>query len=308
MKNKHPILFFFIFLCLWHETTAQVNTSRSDNLPEVFVKGKRIGYLKLVKECLANFAHVTPHDFAQEFSGFSDLTRNDQSQFELRGRIAIHFKDYQNLNYILLAKQTNYIQNKRKAKEENLTLYPMNFLTKLELKELKSIIKSNDYQFKVIKENDESVELLFYPIDPVFESQKQITHLKNLEELASEDSKRFYYVGTLKINKRDLAFESVDIQLIKSKKNTTVSLVKNFKAKDKYLIKNEHIQLLFIKNKQAYELKSIDYKSEWQQIDLGQSKEMGKFKSIAHFDNSPNTKTDYSSVKYDLYTISHPAP
>lgn len=306
MKKILPLFFSFLFLCLGHENKAQEKANRSENLPEVIVKGKRIGYLKLLKECYANFTHITPHDFTQEFSGFSVLTRNDQSQFELRGHISIHFNDYQNLNYILLAKQNKFKQNRQEGKEENLTLYPMNFLTKLELKELKSIIKSNNYQFKSINENDESVELLFYPIDPVFHSQKQITSLKNLEELASGDSKRFYYMGSLKINKRDLAFERMDIQLIKSKKNTTVSLVKNFKAKDKYLIKNEHIQLLFIKIKQTYELKSIDYKSEWQQIDLGQSKEMGKFQSIAHFGNSSLSKSDYSFVKYDLYTINHP--
>ncbi len=308
MKNKPTLLICFIFLSLWHENIAQVKTIRNDSLPEVFVKIKRISYLELIKESYSNFIRTTPHNFSQEFIGFSILTRNDHSQFELKGSILVDFKDYQNLNYFVLAKQNNYFQKKRTSKEENLTLYPMDFLTKLELREIKSIIRSNNYQFKAIKENEESVELLFYPKKAIFQSQKQIIDLKNLEELASEDAKRFYYYGTLKINKRDLAFERVDIQLIKSTKNTTVSLIKNFKALDKYLINNEHFQMLFYKKKQVYELESIDYKTEWQQIDLGQSKEMGKFQSIAHFEHSQDLKTAYSSVKYDLYTICHPAP
>jgi hypothetical protein len=308
MKKNHFIIFSFLFLCLSHENSAQAKTIRIDSLPEVIVKGKRLGYSKLVKECYTNFIRITSHDFSQEFTGFSVLTRNDKSLFELRGRILVNFKDYQNLNYILLAQQNKFLQNKKESKEENLTLYPMGFLNKLELKEVKSIIKSNGYQFKAIKENDEIVELVFYPKDPHFTSQKQITNLKNLEELVSEDAKRFYYFGTLKINKRDLAFESIDIHLVKSKKNTTVSLIKNFKAFDKYQINNEHVQLLFSKNKQFYLLKSIDFRTEWQQIDLGQTKELGKFQSIAHFDNSLHSKTDFDSVKYNLYTISHPSP
>lgn len=308
MKNKHPLLICLIFLSLWHENIAQEKTIRNDSLPEVFVKGKRIGYLELIKESYSNFIRTTPHNFSQEFKGFSILTRNDKSEFELRGGILVDFKDYQNLNYFVLAKQNNYFLKKRISNEENLTLYPMDFLTKLELREIKSIIRSNNYQFKNIKEDEESVELLFYPKKAIFRSQKQITDLKNLEELVSEDAKRFYYFGTLKINKRDLAFERIDIQLMKSTKNTTVSLIKNFKAHDKYLINNEHFQILFNKKQQVYELESIDYKTEWQQLDLGQSKEMGKFQSVAHFENSQNLKTEYSSVKYDLYTICHPAP
>ena len=305
---NHRIIFPFLFLCLWHENKAQSKTIQSDNLPEVIVKGKKIGYAKLVKACYSNFIKRTSLDFSQEFTGFSILTRNEKMQFELRGRILINFENYQNLNYIRLAKQNTFLQNWRSSKEENLTLHPMGFLHKLELEEVKSIIKSNGYQFKAIKENDEIVELAFHPKDPIFQSQKQITNLKNLEELVSEDAKRFYYFGTLKINKRDLAFESIDIHLVKSKKNTTISLIKNFKARDKYQINNEHFQLHFSKNNQMYQLKSIDFKTEWQQIDLGQSKEIGKFQSIAHFDKSLHSKTGYDSVKYNLYTISHPSP
>ena len=84
-------------------------------------------------------------------------------------------------------------------------------------------------------------------------------------------------------------------------------MISNFKAQDKYQINNEHCQLLFSKNKQFYQLKSIDFKTEWQQIDLGQTKELGKFQSIAHFDNAPHSKTVFDSIKYDLYTIHHPA-
>ena len=305
MKKNSHIIFGVFILCLWLVNTTQANPIRTDSLPEVIVKGKRIGYSKLVKDCYANFIQNTSHDFSQEFTGFSVLTKNEKSQFELRGRILLNFKDYQNLNYIMLAKEKVYKQNKRESKNENLTLYPMNFLDKLELNEVKSIIKSKGYQFKSIAENDEFVELIFYPKNPIFQSQKQILNLKNIEELAAEDAKRFYYFGTLKINKRDLAFESIDIHLAKSKKNTTVSLISNFKAQDKYQINNEHCQLLFSKNKQFYQLKSIDFKTEWQQIDLGQTKELGKFQSIAHFDNSPLSKTVFDSIKYDLYTICH---
>ena len=272
------------------------------------VKGKKIGYTKLLKACYANFIQTKSADFSQEFTGFSILTKNEKVQFELSGNMLLNFKNYQNLNYIRLAKQTKFQQNLRVSKEENLTLNPMGFLHKLELKEVKSIVQSKGYQFKAIKENDEIVELVFYPKDPIFQSQKQITNLKNLEELVSEDAKRFYYFGTLRINKRDLAFESIDIHLVKSKKNTTVSLMNNFKARDKYQINNEYVQLLFSKNNLMYQLKSIDFKTEWQQVDLGQSKEIGKFHSIAHFENSSQSKKEYDSVKYDLYSISHPSP
>lgn len=307
MKKNPRIILSTLIFCLWQVITIQANPIRTDSLPEVIVKGKRIGYSKLVKDCYTNFLRITSHDFSQEFTGFSVLTRNEKSQFELRGRILINFNDYQNLNYIVLAKEKVHKQNKRESKNEVLTLYPMNFLHKLELKEVKSITKSKGYQFKAIVENDEFVELIFYPKDPVFQSQKQILNLKNIEELETEDAKRFYYFGTLKINKRDLAFESIDIHLVKSKKNTTVSLISNFKTLDKYQINSEHCQLLFSKNKQFYQLKSIDFNTEWQQIDLGQTKELGKFHSIAHFDNSPHSKTVFDSIKYDLYTIRHPA-
>lgn len=307
MKKNPYIIFGIIILCLCQVKTTQANSIRSDSLPEVIVKGKRIGYSKLVKDCYTNFRRITSHDFSQEFTGFSVLTRNEKSQFELRGRILVNFNDYQNLNYIMLAKQNKYTQNKRESKKENLTLNPMNFLNKLELKEVKSVIKSRGYQFKAIVENDEFVELIFFPNNPVFQSQEQILNLKNIEELETEDAKRFYYFGTLKINKRDLAFESIDIHLTKSKKNTTVSLINNFKALDKYQINSEHCHLLFSKNKQFYQLKSIDFKTEWQQIDLGQTKELGKFQSIAHFDNTPLSKTVFDSIRYDLYTICHQA-
>lgn len=307
MKKNPRIIFGIFILCLWQVSTTQASPVRTDSLPEVIVKGKRIGYSKLVKDCYTNFNRITSHDFSQEFTGFSVLTRNEKSQFELRGRILLNFKDYQNLNYIMLAKEKVYKQNKRESKNENLTLYPMNFLDKLELNEVKSVIKSKGYQFKAIAENDEFVELIFYPKNPIFQSQKQILNLKNIEELAAEDSKRFYYFGTLKINKRDLAFESIDIHLVKSKKNTTVSSIKNFRAFDKYQINSEHCRLLFSKNKQFYQLKSIDFKTEWQQIDLGQTKELGKFQSIAHFDNAPYSKTVFDAIKYNLYTICHPA-
>lgn len=307
MKNNPRFILGIFILCLWQVSTTQASPIRTDSLPEVIVKGKRIGYSKLLKDCYANFIQNTSHDFSQEFTGFSVLTRNEKSQFELRGRILVNFKDYQNLNYIMLAKEKVYKQNKRESKNENLTLYPMNFLDKLELNEVKSVIKSKGYQFKAIAENDEFVELIFYPKNPVFQSQKQILNLKNIEELAAEDAKRFYYFGTLKINKRDLAFESIDIHLVKSKKNTTVSSIKNFRAFDKYQINSEHCQLLFSKNKQFYQLKSIDFKTEWQQIDLGQTKELGKFQSIAHFDSAPHSKTVFDAIKYNLYTICHPA-
>lgn len=306
MKKNPRTIFGIFILCLWLVNTTQANPIRTDSLPEVIVKGKRIGYSKLLKDCYTNFIKNTSHDFSQEFTGFSLLTRNEKSQFELRGRILVNFKDYQNLNYIMLAKEKVYKQNKRDSKNEFLTLYPMNFLDKLELNEVKSVIKSKGYQFKAIVENDEFVELIFYPKNPVFQSQKQILNLKNIEELAAEDAKRFYYFGTLKINKRDLAFESIDIHLVKSNKNTTVSVISNFKAQDKYQINSEHCQLLFAKNKQFYQLKSIDFKTEWQQIDLGQTKELGKFQSIAHFDNAPYSKTVFDSIKYNLYTICHP--
>jgi hypothetical protein len=307
MKKNPRIIFCTLILFLWQASMIQANPIRTDSLPEVIVKGKRIGYSKLVKDCYTNFLRITSHDFSQEFTGFSVLTRNEKSQFELRGHILVNFNDYQNLNYIMLAKQNKYTQNKRESKKENLTLYPMNFLDKLELNEVKSVIKSRAYQFKAITENDEFVELIFYPKNPVFQSQKQILNLKNIEDLETEDTKRFFYFGTLKINKRDLAFENIDIHLVKSIRNTTVSLISNFKAQDKYQINSEHCQLLFSKNKEFYQLKSIDFKTEWQQIDLGQTKELGKFQLIAHFDNAPYSKTVFDVIKYDLFTICHPA-
>ena len=114
MKKNHLIIFSFLFLCLSHENSAQAKTIRTDSLPEVIVKGKRVGYSKLVKECYTNFIRTTSHDFSQEFTGFSVLTRNEKSHFELRGRILVNFKDYQNLNYILLAQQNTFLQNRKK--------------------------------------------------------------------------------------------------------------------------------------------------------------------------------------------------
>jgi hypothetical protein len=43
-------------------------------------------------------------------------------------------------------------------------------------------------------------------------------------------------------------------------------------------------------------------------FNTNKTKELGKFQSIAHFDNSLHSKTDFDSVKYNLYTISHPSP
>jgi hypothetical protein len=303
MTSRLFLLLIVLMTC--SNIKANVACPKLDSLPEVFVKGKKIGFSKLLKDCYSNFTTITPKGFKQEFTGQSTLTKNGKVQFDFEGFCLFDFTNYLNYNFILLAqdsKLTNYIE---KSKNENLTLYPFEIFKKLDLNELKDIVKSQKYQFNLVVENNEKVEIAFSPKYPIFQKQNEITTLNNLNELELADSKRFYYSGTFTINKIDLAFEKIQIQLLKSNKNTTVSLIKNFKAADKYLILFDKIEMLFKKRNNVYYISTLDYISEWTQIDLGQSNDLGRFKLKEHFVHVEKSNKVYNSNKYDLYTISH---
>jgi hypothetical protein len=305
MKLIKYALFSLIFGFISFALEANRYDSHSDSLSEVIVRGKKIGYSKLLKDCYANFSKITPSNFNQDFSGHSVLTRNASLQFELNGILRADFGNYLNYNHFLIANDCKYSNKIRRSKYERLTLYPLNIFNKLELNELKSIIKSNKYQFFPIRENNEIVELSFAPKKLVFQSQNEIKSLNNLLELEASDSKRFLYKGTIIINKQDLAFEKISIQLLKSNKNTTVSIIINFKAADKYLIEEERFELQFKKRNNQYRIVSFDLSTDWRQIDLGQSNEMGKFKLTEHYIDSNKSGIVFNPNKYNTYTISH---
>ena len=305
MKLINPLLFLLTFALHPFALDASITELRSDSLPEVIVRGKKIGYLKLLKDCYANFTKVTPGNFNQDFSGYSVLTRNEKLQFELNGILRVDFLNYLNFNHFFIAKDCKYLNNIRRSKNEFLTLDPLDIIGKLELDELKSIIKSNKYQFNPIRENNEIVELSFIPKKLVFQSQKEIKSLNNLLELEASDSKRFSYKGTITINKQDLAFEKITIHLLKSNKNTTVSMITNFKASDKYLIEEEHFELQFKKLNNYYRIVSFNLNTDWRQIDLGQSNEIGNFKLREHYVHSDKGGVVFNPTKFNLYTISN---
>ena len=161
---------------------AHINNIKSDSLSEVFVRGKKIGYSKLLKDCFNNYTKVTPQVFIQNFYGQSILTRNEKFQFELNGTIRVDFVNYSNFNHFLLSRDCKYSNKIRRSKNEDLTLYPLNILRKLELQELKSIIRSNKYQFTSIRENNEIVELSFAPKNLIYQPQKELKSLKFLNK------------------------------------------------------------------------------------------------------------------------------
>jgi hypothetical protein len=305
MKLINPLLFLLTFALHPFALDASIIELRSDSLSEVIVKGKKIGYVKLLKDCYANFTKVTPGNFNKDFSGYSVLTRNEKLQFELNGILRVDFVNYLNFNHFFIAKDCKYLNNIRRSKNENLPLYPLALLDKLELSELKTIIKSSKYVFKPLRENNEIVELAFAPERLVFESQKEIKSLSNIMEIEESDKKRFLYKGTIIINKRDLAFEKIVVHLLKSPKNTTVSVIKNFKPFDKYLIEEEHFEYQFKKLNNYYHIVSFNLNTDWRQIDLGQSNEIGNFKLREHYVHSDKGGVVFNPTKFNLYTISH---
>ena len=305
MKLIYLILFITTYLVSSLTSNARTNEFQADSLSEVIIRGKKIGYSKLLKECFANFTKVTPINFKEKFSGYSLLTRNDKLQFELNGIIQVDFKNYLTFNDFQITKDSKYVNKIHRSNHENLTLDPLALLSKLELNELKAIIKSSKYVFKPLRENNEIVELAFAPEKLFFESQKEIKSLSNIMEIEESDEKRFLYKGTIIINKRDLAFEKIVIHLLKSPKNTTVSVINNFKPVDKYLIEEEHFEYQFKKLNNFYRIVSFNLNTDWRQIDLGQTNEIGNFKLREHYVDSDKGGVVFNPTKFNLYTISH---
>lgn len=305
MKLINLILFITTYLVSSFTSNARTNELQTDSLSEVIVRGKKIGYSKLLKECYTNFTKVTPINFKENFLGYSLLTRNDKLQFELHGIIQVDFKNYLIFNDLQISKDSKYVNKIYRSNHENLTLDPLALLSKLELNELKAIIKSSKYVFKPLRENNEIVELAFAPERLVFESQKEIKSLSNIMEIEESDEKRFLYKGTIIINKRDLAFEKIVIHLLKSPKNTTVSVINNFKPVDKYLIEEEHFEYQFKKLNNYYRIVSFNLNTDWRQIGLGQSNEVGNFKLREHYVYSDKGGVVFNPTKFNLYTISH---
>ena len=98
MKLIYLILFITTYLGSSYTSYARTSELQTDSLSEVIVRGNKIGYSKLLKECYANFTKVTPINFKENFSGYSLLTRNDKLQFELNGIIQVDFKNYLTFN------------------------------------------------------------------------------------------------------------------------------------------------------------------------------------------------------------------
>jgi hypothetical protein len=305
MKLINLILFITTYLASPLTLDARTNELQTDSLSEVIVRGKKIGYTKLLKECYSNLTKVTPSNFKQNFSGFSTLTKNDILEFQVNGIIQVDFRNYLTFNDFQIAKDSKYVNKIHRSNQENLTLDPLALLNKLELNELKTIIKSSKYVFKPLRENNEIVELAFAPERLVFESQKEIKSLNNIMEIEGSDEKRFLYKGTIILNKRDLAFEKIVIHLLKSPKNTTVSVINNFKPVDKYLIEEEHFEYQFKKINNYYRIVSFNLNTDWRQIDLGQSNEIGNFKLRERYVLSDKGGVVFNPTKFNLYTISH---
>ncbi len=303
MTKTVLFIFFIALLSGTYQVTAQ--ELRSDSLSEVIVRAKKIGYAKLLKACYANYLKNTPKNFDQVFKVHSKLSRNEKLQFELKGFLRFDFNNYLAFNHFLISKECKYINILQKNRNENLTLHPLELSSKLELDELKEIFKSNKYQFKSVRENNEFVELAFAPKQLIFQSQIEINSFNDLKDLEISDAKRFLYKGTIRINKRDQAFEELTFHLLKSPKNTTVSLINNFKVADKYLIEEEYFNLQFIKRNNYYRLHSFVLSTDWRQINLGQSNEMGFFKLREHFVDSDQVEVVFNQKQLNRYTILH---
>jgi hypothetical protein len=111
MKLIKYALFSLIFGFISFALEANRYELQSDSLSEVIVRGKKIGYLKLLKDCYANFTKVTPGNFNKDFSGYSVLTRNEKLQFELNGILRVDFVNYLNFNHFFIAKDCKYLNN-----------------------------------------------------------------------------------------------------------------------------------------------------------------------------------------------------